>query len=810
MSGTGAPSSRSARGGRGPRGPGIHDAWPVRTYVSAALVLLVLLTGLGLGIAYQGNVQRAREHAGEELRTHAELSAWTVTQSVTSARAQVEAVAASPTLPTVLRDPAACLLPPVSATVFTQARLSVVEPSGEVACSSDLDRVPDGAVHAGSPWLAGTLGAVTTQTFWGTTDPVTGLPAVVVARAFAADGAAGQGAAAFFVDLEALAGDLASSVSHEPDTVVAVVDPDSGRVLSSSGFRPGSPADAAVDPSFAQGESRAVDGVPRLYASADLPAAGWRVYTGVASASVVTEARRTLSSFVVLGALAVLAIAAVGWLAQRRVVAPLRDLTAAAVGAGTAGAAGDVRVEVRGPLETRLLAREFNAMLDIRAGHEARLGHQATHDRLTGLPNKELLRERLAVALTAGPDSRVSVLCVGISRFQTISDSLGHDGADRVLVAASDRLRSALRTGDLLVREGGHDFMVLGVDLTVDGAIVLAQRLLASLAEPLGGVRSPGIVLDASIGIASQGPGTAPERLLREADTAMGRARELGIDWAVFDASMQRRATRSLETEQSLRRALAEGQLVVHYQPLVDLASGRISGAEALVRWQHPARGLVAPLEFVPVAEETGLIAAVGEVVLREACEQAARWCAGGHPVQISVNVSGAQLQDGTFVDLVRDVLHETGLPADRLCVEVTESTLVGWAAHERESLHRLRATGVLLSIDDFGTGYSSLSYLQDLPMTELKIDRSFVTRLAGDVRDLHLVEAVLGMARALGLDVVAEGVETVEQRTILRELGCDRAQGFHFARPQTAAVFGRLLRDRDSDPDHDLERARA
>lgn len=811
MDGTSAPSSGRAQrpDGDARAGTSATGAWPVSTYVAVALALLLLATALGLGFAYQTNAQRAREHATDDLRADAELAAWTITQSVVSARAQVESLVAAPGLATLLDDGTGCVLPPAGAAILAEVRVSLVTGAGDVACTSRPEQVPAvPGLHAGSEWLTRTLGTSSTQVLWETEDPATGRPAIVVARSFPSDDAGGRAAAVLVLDVESAAADLGSILGLGPDASVGIVERSTGRVVSASGPDPRELVGAVVDASRDSGETSRPDGVARLFASADIEPAGWRVYRGVEASSVVADARQTLSTFAVLGSLALLAIVVLGWLAQRRVARPLRALTAAVTGARTTGSTAGDQVLVAGPAELRQLAREFTTLLDVRAGHEARLAHQATHDRLTGLPNKDLLRERLARALDgAGGGGRVSVLCVGINRFQTISDSLGHDGADRVLVEASARLSSALRPGDLLVREGGHDFMVLGRDLTVDGAVVLAQRLLAALAEPVG-IGSAGIVLTASIGIAPQDHDSAPERLLREADTAMGRARELGIDWAVFDASMQRRATRYLETEQALRRALADDELVVYYQPLVEVASGRISGAEALVRWRHPTRGLVAPLEFVPVAEETGLISAVGEVVLRTACEQAARWCVDGHPLRISVNVSGAQLQDGAFVPLVADVLRSTGLPAERLCLEVTESTLVRWATHGRESLDRLRATGVQLSIDDFGTGYSSLSYLQDLPMSELKIDRSFVARLARDARDLHLVEAVLGMARALGLGVVAEGVESPDQHAILRRLGCDRAQGFHFAPPQNAAAFGRLLRDRDSEPD--LEQTRA
>jgi EAL domain-containing protein (putative c-di-GMP-specific phosphodiesterase class I) len=266
----------------------------------------------------------------------------------------------------------------------------------------------------------------------------------------------------------------------------------------------------------------------------------------------------------------------------------------------------------------------------------------------------------------------------------------------------------------------------------------------------------------------------------------------------VFDDSMRVRAAHQLETEQGLRDALARDELVVHYQPIVDTPTGRVVGAEALVRWMHPERGLVPPMQFIPVAEQSGQITAIGARVLRAACRQAAGWARAGRPLVVSVNVAADQLLDETFATQVADVLTAEGLAPHLLCLEVTESAVIRRVGGGADNLHRLRRLGVRVAVDDFGTGYSSLAYLQHLPITSLKIDRSFITRIEHEGRDRHLVQAVLGMAKALDLTVVAEGVETAGQRGMLSELGCDSAQGYLFGRPCTGEEFDALLRDAD------------
>jgi EAL domain-containing protein (putative c-di-GMP-specific phosphodiesterase class I) len=323
----------------------------------------------------------------------------------------------------------------------------------------------------------------------------------------------------------------------------------------------------------------------------------------------------------------------------------------------------------------------------------------------------------------------------------------------------------------------------------------VAERLHESLAEPFTG---PGteVVLRASIGVTVVWAGSVgSDQLLRQAVAAMRHAKSAGQSTCVYDETLQVRATYQLDVERDLRRALEAGELVVHYQPLVGIADGNVLGAEALVRWQHPERGLVPPLEFIPVAEQSGQIIELGSFVLERACRDAASWAAAGHPLRVSVNVAVSQLQGRDFAGEVADVLKRTGLQSDLLCLEITESSLMRSDQRRSEGLAALRDLGVHLAIDDFGTGYSSLAYLHSLPVDELKIDRSFVNRLTTDSRDRHLVQAIIGMASALGLTVVAEGVETEDQLLYLDERGCDVAQGFLFSKPQPADVFrDRLL----------------
>ncbi|MDW5592902.1 EAL domain-containing protein [Conexibacter stalactiti] len=434
---------------------------------------------------------------------------------------------------------------------------------------------------------------------------------------------------------------------------------------------------------------------------------------------------------------------------------------------------------------------------------EQELAHNANHDPLTDLPNRTQLAARLQEALERGSESRrgVAVIFVDLDNFKVINDSLGHEAGDRLLRNVSERLRRVLRPEDLLARFGGDELAVCieQVDDT-DRALKVADRMATALRAPfvLDGEQR---FVTASFGIAIAGPDDderSPETLLRDADAAMYRAKERGKARAeVFDTTMRRRAVERLELESGLRDALTRGQLRVVYQPEVSLESGRIVAVEALLRWDHPQHGPVSPGRFIPIAEQSGLIVPIGAWVLREACRQAARWNAqnGGDGVVVAVNLSPRQLGATDLAATVRGALEGASLPPDRLCLEITESAVMADPDAAIESLHMLKRLGVKLAIDDFGVGYSSLSHLRELlPVDVLKIDRSFIDGLVLRGEDRAIVTAIVELARSLGVDAVAEGVETPEQAAVLRTMRCHVAQGFHFARPQSPGDVAQLL----------------
>jgi diguanylate cyclase (GGDEF)-like protein len=430
---------------------------------------------------------------------------------------------------------------------------------------------------------------------------------------------------------------------------------------------------------------------------------------------------------------------------------------------------------------------------------ERALAHQALHDPLTSLPNRALLLDRLTQGLARlGRDgTTLGVIFLDIDRFKVINDSLGHEAGDEVLVAVAHRLHRLLRQGDTIGRIGGDEFVMLCEGLTgEEEAVAIADRVGHAMTVP---VRSGEVVVSVSAGIAiTTSPSVTAETLLRDADAAMYAAKRAGrARSAVFAESMRSATMARLDTEVSLRRAITNGELRVHYQPIVELVSGRTLGHEALVRWQHPEQGLIGPDKFIAIAEETGLIVPLGIWVLGEACRQATRFTSDAHgaaALTMSVNLSGAQLGQPDLVALVAAALRDADLAPERLQLEMTESVLMSDAATTITILRSLTSLGVRLGIDDFGTGYSSLAYLKRFPVSTLKIDRSFVDGLGTDREDAAIASAILSLADALDLSVVAEGVETPEQRACLVELGCLRAQGYLFARPVPASVAQDLL----------------
>jgi diguanylate cyclase (GGDEF)-like protein/PAS domain S-box-containing protein len=451
------------------------------------------------------------------------------------------------------------------------------------------------------------------------------------------------------------------------------------------------------------------------------------------------------------------------------------------------GQAEVVRGEVGEPL------RMIGTVHDVteRKALEDRLRYQAYYDALTGLPNRQLFLDRLGRALARTRrrrDRRVALLFMDLDGFKVINDSLGHEVGDLLLVAVAARLKGCLRPEDTLARFGGDEFVVLVEDVeAADEAVRVAERIIDELKNRfvLGGRE---LYARTSIGIAIGEDRTKdPDDLLRDADTAMYRAKDEGLSYSVFEPTMYKKAIDRLEAENDLGRAVEQEQFVVHYQPIVSLQTGEVSAVEALVRWEHPQRGLLDPEEFVPMAEESGLVIPMGAQVLREACLRASEW-QESHPrtppLVMSVNLSARQLSRPDLAECVEGVLKEAGLAGSFLMLDITETVYVSALAGNTATLDHLRGLGAKISIDDFGMGYSSLAYLKRLPADSLKIDRSFVRGLGEDVEDTAIVHMIIELAHTLGFEVVGEGVEREEQAALLREMGCDFGQGFHFSKP--------------------------
>ena len=428
--------------------------------------------------------------------------------------------------------------------------------------------------------------------------------------------------------------------------------------------------------------------------------------------------------------------------------------------------------------------------------------HQAFHDPLTDLANRALFTDRVAAALARRGESRtetVAVLLLDLDDFKTVNDSLGHAAGDELLVAVAARLRSCVRPGDTLARLAGDEFAILLDDLDDErAAVAVAKRVGARLEAPFE-IDEMEIAVRASIGISlGQTPDARPEDLMRDADVAMYEAKARGKGgFQVFEPHMRDAVVKRMELKADLRHALERGELHVHYQPYVKLEDETIAGAEALLRWEHAERGLIPPLDFIPLAEEMGLIVPIGRWVLRTACAQAVDWSRRFPelgPLTLSVNVSARQLQDRTFVGEVAEILSEHGLSPERVVLELTESSLVEDPDQAVRRLQALRELGIRLAIDDFGTGYSSLGYLQRYPIEILKVHRAFVAELGRHPDEPALVRAIVQLAQHLGMQTIAEGVEDSGQVDGLRALGCGYAQGFHFSQPLTAEEFGALL----------------
>ena len=425
--------------------------------------------------------------------------------------------------------------------------------------------------------------------------------------------------------------------------------------------------------------------------------------------------------------------------------------------------------------------------------------HSAQHDFLTGLPNRMLLNDRVSHAILLAPRhlKKVALLFLDLDGFKHINDSLGHPTGDKLLQSIGRRLVDCVRSSDTVSRQGGDEFVVLLSEMEQsEDAAITARRMLHSVAEAHS-INDRDLHITTSIGVSVfPDDGLDAETLIKNADTAMYQAKENGRQsYQFFKSGMNVRAVERQSIEESLRRALEYQEFTLHYQPKINLKTGDITGAEALIRWTHPIRGLVPPSQFIPVAEDCGLILPIGIWVLHEACKQAREWMDAGLPVRtIAVNISGMQFRNDNFLHDVFAILSETGLDPTCLELELTESVLIKRADTAASVLQSLRSRGVQIAIDDFGTGYSSLSYLTKFPIDALKIDQSFVRQISTTPGDVNIVTAVISMGRSLKLRVVAEGVETQEELSFLQSHSCEEAQGYYFSRPVPPQKFARLL----------------
>jgi diguanylate cyclase (GGDEF)-like protein len=551
------------------------------------------------------------------------------------------------------------------------------------------------------------------------------------------------------------------------------------------------------------GVSITSEGIETFSVSRRMKTTGWMVLAGVptqeAFASIAAVRWQVYLAAFLLSVLVALALYQI----LRRQWAPI-DAASARIRRMTQGREPFAPLPVERRDEMGSLLDDFNELILWRKKAEHQMEYLAHHDILTGLPNRVLVQDRFVhVKSQAERDGlKLALFFLDLDGFKTINDSLGHGVGDALLRQIAERLRSCVRESDTICRLGGDEFLVLLSNVSsADDTVPVLLKLLESLREP---VYVDGRELSTSVSIGAAiypDDGRDFDTLLKKADMAMYRAKDAGRNtYRYFNEQMNDEAVEQLALRSDLRHALERSEFVLHYQPQIDLTTGRVLGAEALVRWNHPVQGLVPPGRFIPAAEESGLIIPLGAWVMQEACRQTAAWRrAGLPPLVMAVNLSAVQFRRGDVEQTVTSVLEMAGLPPQALELELTESILIHESENVLATVRRLKQQGVRFSIDDFGTGYSSLSYLKRFEIDKLKIDRSFVRDLAVDADDAAIVRAIIQMARSLGLSTIAEGVETDEMLSRLRAFGCDEAQGYYFARPMPAQEFEHYLREQNA-----------
>ncbi|MGQ0521167.1 MAG: putative bifunctional diguanylate cyclase/phosphodiesterase [Actinomycetota bacterium] len=750
----------------------------VLLYLLAAFaVMLVTLVALAVSTTTT-SFERERRRVESELRSAAQREV-DLFDDQAEVKAFVEQMAGQPAMAAL--DPEGCRAVFEGLRGLIDAHVHLVRADGSEVCGLTEERAPDARVDPG-PWLQEALATDDLVTRPPAIDPSAHTPAVLSAIRVT-----NQGVAVGAVVIQLYTGypPIDQPEGLAPETSIFVVDPERSLVLATT---PGQ-LDLLGTP---------IDGRPELdgdniWVETTSEHSGWHglavVPKDVALEAANAELRRTLG----IGATSVAVLVVLGVVLERRLARPVRRLRQALQ--ASLGGDESARAPVEGPAEVAEAAEVFNDLITERHAREAELAWKAGHDVLTGLPNRAALTEHLDELLAAGTTD-LAVLFLDLDRFKLVNDSHGHAVGDKVLVVLGHRLAESLGGGGTLGRFGGDEFVAVCPAIGGEpGARAMSLRLAQALKVPVR-FEAQEIWLAGSVGIALVREGDNAEDVIRNADTAMYRAKEAGRGGsAVFDQKMREWSLLRLDLERDLNRAIEREELLLHFQPKIALHSGRLVGFEALVRWLRPVTGMVPPGDFIPVADETGLIVPIGRWVLERAAAESARWRRDGDgaPRPVAVNLSALQVCDPGLPDEVARALAATGaLPSD-IILEITESAILQDVEGVTERLAALRDAGVRISVDDFGTGYSSLSYLQRLPVDELKIDRSFIERLdVGATR--AIVGSIVDLSHALDLSVVAEGIETERQLAALKTLRCDVGQGYLLGRPRPVEVISEML----------------
>ena len=772
----------------------------VRAHLVAIVgVLAVVLLVVG---AYQTTqaFSTARREATLDAAFQARLASQALASSMEEGSAFTAGTATNPSVLPAFTDvdanKAQCSLTAGGTGLFPEGSIHFLDRSGRVFCSSAAEQIFRQEIDVvGLDWFAAAMAETSSSPVVADpfVDPTTEKRSIAFAAAVTDEAGEPIGVVAYALPVDGIAGSmqaiygsraqLAFNVTWNPTTDLV-----SSTEVATNALPPMPDLQSPPEDAIA-----GLDGVRRYYRSADRT--GFTVAAGVSEARTLAEAWAQLRRHLALTVTAFLLTLGLGMVVNRRIGGPLRRLTGAVDEVGRAAIPQPVTAD--GPREIRQLVEAFNGMLAARAGVEEQLRQRAMFDELTGLPNRVVALDRLSHALerTRRDQDLIAVLSVDLDRFSLVNESLGRDVADRMLIQVGGRIKSALRPEDTVARFYGDEFIIVCENLASrEEAATLAGRIADALRRPLreGDAEA---TISASIGIATgtYGEDTATT-LLGDADAARTLAKQRGkARFEFFEQDMHQGSVNRLGLENDLRHAMERDELRLVYQPLVDLQSRRIIGAEALVRWDHPTKGLLLPGVFIDLAEETGLIVPIGRRLLKQACEQAAEWSRHGYSIRVSVNLSPRQLSEPGVNQDIEDAIVSANLDPALLCIEITENTLMREDA-AAAVLERIRQLGASISVDDFGTGYSSLAYLQRFALDELKIDRTFVRELGQEASASAIVSAIVGVARALGLSVVAEGIEEREQLEELQGMHCDIGQGYFFMRPQPPEALSSIL----------------